>query len=80
MNHDPQNPDIRADGKRIPTLFAYRDENGVDRARLRLESMTGETSHTRAAEHDFERAEAGLRSAERILNTYEDMGRDDRPP
>lgn len=44
----------------------------VDRARLRLEALTATSNpSTRSAEHDFERAEAGLRNAERILRVAE---------
>lgn len=29
MNYDPQHPDIRSDGRRIPTIFAHRDTSGL---------------------------------------------------
>lgn len=29
MAYDPQNPDIRPDGVRIPTIFTHRDASGI---------------------------------------------------
>ncbi len=59
-----------------------RFRSDVDRARLRLETVTGETRHTRSAVDNLDRAEAGLRNAERLLREHESLPdrRDDRPP